>query len=404
MTLKLILVSVDGTIGRNGKADSEIVNQLASFAAEMANHGVRIALWSSRRWNFDGKPLEEYLTQRSGVEVRGHGVLWDGSPARPRKNSAIPILQKYGVNRWETLLLGSTDDDMRAGVSNKILYVRANWYGQQTTYGFEVRSVNELRRFCLVFALRQHLVFWGIDWPSASIRAAGPFSTMHAAYTTFGIDAKSAAKYGEGHPDFWFYLMVASLYFSGQLEGVDYICSYPGHRSDADPPPAHGQESVLARLGRCFNMSYFHDLIIRHRTAAKSQNFKAHERKFSTQLSSIHLNKNPTRNLTEPRRTPIKLAGKCVLVVDDIITSGRSLESARAYLEAAGARVKLFGWLKTINSSYTAISQAPKLSPFRPNTISTEPASTLYSYDEFVVDASAPGEINTALASYIAWK
>lgn len=44
----------------------------------------------------------------------------------------------------------------------------------------------------------------------------------------FGEDARAFAKGGMGSPNFWFNFAVSSMYFSGLLEGVNYICSYPG--------------------------------------------------------------------------------------------------------------------------------------------------------------------------------
>ena len=65
-------------------------------------------------------------------------------------------------------------------------------------------------------------------------------------------------------------------------------------------------------------------LIIRHIKSIKSQPIKADDRTFVNHLNTIHLNKRPrSYDRPEPRKTSLSLRGKHVLVVDDIMTSGR---------------------------------------------------------------------------------
>lgn len=406
MALKLLLVSVTGTIvNPDNKVENQIAQQLGALAAELHTKGVKVALWSNEKWTCNGEPLADYMQRFANVPIYAHGIGWDGSPARNAGNSAAGILAKHGVQRHETLLLGGGEFDVRAGVNNRLLHIRSDWYGQHSDYGFQVKSVEELRRFCVLFALRQHPVFWSVNAGNLNVLAAGPFSTMKEAYSRFGYDARDAAKHGLGHPDFWFYITISTLYFSGLMEEVDYICSFPGHQSGAKTIGVDSMEAILARMGRCFRTSYYHDLIVRHTTAQKSQPIRADDRLFATQLNSIHLNKKPHLNLaTAARKTPISLVGKRVLVVDDMVTSGRSLECARAYIEAAGGTAILFGWLKTISSAYRQISPTiAGLRPFEPNTIG-EPASISHSYYDSIVDADAPNELNDIFQRYCAWK
>ncbi|HEL3809774.1 TPA: phosphoribosyltransferase [Stenotrophomonas maltophilia] len=407
MALKLILVSVKGTIvNPNNVVEHQVAKDLGKLAADLHGKGVKIALWSNQSWTCDNIPLHEYIQQFAGVPIHAHGVQWDGSPARKRKDSAASILTKHGVQKHEAILLGGGDDDMICGVNNRLLHIRSDWYGKRTDHGFQVKSVEELRRFCTVFGLRQYNVFWQTGGANWTVSTAGPFSTMVSAYALFGYDARDAAKHGAGHPEFWFYITVASLYFSGLMEDVDHICSYPSHSDQPKPITANGLESILARLGKCTRASYLHDLIIRHSTAAKSQPIKAADRLFSNQLSTIKLNKFPHSNLAaEARKTPISLKGKKVLVVDDMITSGRSIESARAYIEAAGGHATLFGWLKTISAPYMALDGAiPGLKPYENNNVVVEPPSTAHSYQAGIVAPNAAAELDAMLKQFAAWK
>ncbi len=93
-----------------------------------------------------------------------------------------------------------------------------------------------------------------------------------------------------------------------------------------------------------------------------------------------------------------------MLVVDDICTNGRSMDCARAYIEAAGGQALSFAWLKTINSSYLRMNPVPVLKPFQSNAIAQEPAASAYSYSDAIEDQEAPAEISLLLDKYKAWK
>lgn len=404
MALRLLLLSVEGTVGHNGTIQMTIAHELGRLARELASLGVTTALWSNREWTVEGKPLARWFSEIACVEVLHHGARVDASPSRQTKNSAFPIMERYRVQPCETALVGSVKEDMIAGVQNKLLLLRPTWYGQHMDYGFPVETIGELARFCFVFGLRRHPLFWRIQDGSLDVSAAGPFSTYKAAYQMFGEDAKAFAKGGKGSPNFWFNFAVSSMYFSGLLEGVNYICSYPGHSPDSDTNK-FGMADVLAKLGKCFGISYYNDLIVRHKEAAKSQPIKAANRQFLTQLNSIHLATKPHRNLdADAVKTAISLRGKTVLVVDDFCTSGRSNEAGRVFIEAAGGRARLFSWLKTINTPYTRIASALDLVPFRPNCIGNEPSSFEYDYFAQVVADNAPVEIHESLRRYQKWE
>ncbi|MGO4553661.1 hypothetical protein AB4Y84_05570, partial [Stenotrophomonas sp. 2YAF22] len=194
MALKLILVSIKGTIvNPHNVVELQVAKDLARLAADLHPHGVRLALWSNQAWTCNNVPLHQYIQSMAGVTIYAHGVQWDGSPARKRKDSAASILASHGVQRHETILLGGGDEDMICGVNNRLLHIRSDWYGQRTDHGFQVKSVEELRRFCGIFGLRQYNLFWQTNGANWSVSTAGPFSTMIAAYALFGYDARDAA-------------------------------------------------------------------------------------------------------------------------------------------------------------------------------------------------------------------
>jgi hypoxanthine phosphoribosyltransferase len=404
MTLKLVLFSVDGTLCRNGKIDKALATETAELIKALDNEGVRSVFWSNKSWTVNSKtPLNVYFSDLCGVDIVVHGMHNDKMPNRTSANSVQPLLDKYGVARHETILVGSSQNDLRAGVNNRLLLIRTDWYGQQLDYGFPVNSVSELARFLFVFALRKHPIFWQVRTGSGvDISAAGPFSTFIQNYAVFGGDARAFAKAGSGHPDFWFLFTVSSVYFSGLLDGVDYIATYPSH----DPKSTYnaGMGHTLTLLGQCFRKGYYQDLILRHQLAQKSQPIKAVDRTYSNQLHSICLNKRPTRNNNaEPNRTDLSLRGKRVLLVDDFCTSGRSIESARAFLSAAGATMTAYCWLKTISVPYEEMSPLPAVAPYAANPDLPEPGTLSHSYHASIIDQQAPAEIQAIFEKYRDW-
>jgi hypothetical protein len=398
MTLKLVLISVDNTFASEGKMQGRIVKDLAALARDLDARGVRVALWSNKSWKLnDGTPIQEHISKIANVEIKIHGAGNDGCPPRRLKNSALPVIAKYGVSRHETVLL--------AGVNSGLLLIRPDWYAKQMDYGFSVPDVNELRRFLFVFGLREYPIFWQIRDGDVDVSASGPYSTMRPDYAEFGASARDVAKHGIGRRDFWFYLLVSSVYFGDLLQDINIICTYPSHGVGVRGQIKQEIDETLARLGKCFRKPYFYDLVIRHKAALKSQPIAAANRKLTTQLNSIHLNRHPHPNCSAtPRKTALSLRGKVVLLVDDFCTSGRSLEAARAYIQAAGGAMRALAWLKTINTSYMGIIELPQLEPFQPNLLQNEPAVKAFPYAHAIVAPSAPSEIRQIYRDYVTWK
>ena len=293
---------------------------------------------------------------------------------------------------------------MLAGVQNKLLLIRPVWYGDNIEYGFPVASIGELARFCQLFALREHPIYWSIARDALQVRSMGPFSTIIEAYSNIGTSARRATKDNAGEREFWFLAVVSSLYFSGLIHQVDCICRFPGH-NPASPSGIDALfDQVMSLFGKCFNKTYHPDLIVRHTKADKSQPIRAEQRTFSNHLNTIALNSFPhSYDRAQPRKTPLRFRGKTVLVVDDILTSGRSLDVARAYIQATGANAILFAWLKTISAGFTHMRRDPSLKPFVPNAISAEPASITYGYHSQIVDRAAPDELDRILTAYRQW-
>jgi hypothetical protein len=404
MPLKLILMSADGTVGADRKARTDILRDLCTFIGRMAGRGVQVAIWARHPVSLDKEPLEIYLSRESEVQVRHFTAASGSLPARQFAGSADPILAELGIERHETILVGSKTIDMQAGVNNRLLLVRPAWYGDAMEYGFRVASINELARFCEIFALRQYPIYWSIDDGALQVRSMGPFSTILNDFAEFGSSARATAKENRGDPEFWFFAVVSALYFSGLIHQVHYISPFPGHNPAATGGVRVLFDDVMTRFAKCFRKPYLPDLIVRHTRSQKSQYLRPEQKTFGNQINTIHLNRRPrSYDKPEPRKTALPLAGKKVLVVDDFITNGRSLDVARAFIEAAGANAVLFSWLKTINTSFEHMFPDPSFDPYQPCAIGQEPTTVSSPYRNYIVAPRAPRELTSILRAYRDW-
>ena len=130
-------------------------------------------------------------------------------------------------------------------------------------------------------------------------------------------------------------MIVSSLYFSGLMDKVNFICSFPGHDPTSTSAVRKGVDALLTTLGKCFKTDYLPDLINRHHASVKSQTATAAQKTFLNQLNTLHLNRYPRRYDRPPNKGALNLKTSTFLVVDDFCTNGRSLDVARAYIEAA---------------------------------------------------------------------
>lgn len=402
--LRLMLISPDGALYQDRQADNDRIDEIAELIQELARQGVRSALWSKNSVTIGGESLERLLSREAGVDVPLYKAGTAGLPKRQQRSSVSPILDDFQIQRCEAVLLGAKKSDLEAATNNKLLLLRPSWYEPRTEYGLDMTSVDDLRRFCLIFGLREHPVFWQVQQENLNYSAMGVYSTYIERFADVGNDAKDAAKWGGGTLDFWLSAVFATLYFANLVQDVKYICSFPGHDPSSSSPAIPFVHETLITLGQSLRVGYYRDLLVRHTASRKSQTNRG-ARTFSNQLDTLRLNRSPHLNRSEdPRKSKMDLRGVKVLVVDDFCTTGHSLDSARALVEAAGGEAVLFSWLKTINTPFTHMSPDPKsLKPWQPNQLAAEPASVEFGFREHIVDQKATDELDSILRRYNDW-
>ena len=245
---------------------------------------------------------------------------------------------------------------------------------------------------------------FGVKDNNFEFYALAPFSTMRPEFTLYSADARATAKHGMGHPDFWVGALVSSLYFSGLHSRVDYITTYPGHKTGATGNPMN---LAMQIFGKCFRTPAIPDMLIRHTTAVKSQTARNNGGKVDVlnQLNTIHLNPNPTKGESRKyARSPLS-PGKTVLLIDDICTEGNSLVAGKEFIEQTGASVICVSWLKTINTDIRTIKSygAKTFNPYQPQQFLKHTPNQTYGYHQNMTDHMAPQELARIFQAYDGW-
>lgn len=401
--LKGVILSVEDILVRSGEIDPIIFAEVTKLINFFRAKSIEFVVTTNRSWTIGkSKPLENRLFEIWG-EFRFFCRAKDRRiPPKPTAEATQYILNEMGWAKNETVYVGATENDMRTAVNGNLLFLRATWWADHIAYGFQFNSPKDIACFIDTLCLRDHLWCHEIKDGNFEFYALAPFSTMRPEYTLYSEDARAAAKFGTGHPDFWLSALVTSLYFSGVYERIDYITVYPGHRAGSG---SHVMDVPMSIFGKCFRTNYIPDLIIRHTTALKSQTARNSGQQLShlNQLNTINLNRNPSRSPTVKYKNSPLGRNKTVLLVDDICTNGYSLEAARAYIQQTGAKVIMAAWLKTINTDIHELAKTASFDPYKPTRFILSPIRKSHSYRENLVDHMAPTELTRSFNSYTNW-
>jgi hypothetical protein len=335
-------------------------------------------------------------------------VIWyiadrDSTPKKPKVDAVAYVLDKMGWDKNEVLYIGNTNIDMQTAVNGNLLFLNATWYAQTNYYGFEFASPKDVARFIDIFCLRKHFWNFAINHQNLEYYALGIYGTREEKYSIYSNDAREAAKFGRGHPDFWIKYLLSAVYFSGLHERIDYIAPYPGHQQGSTTTV---MEETLVAFAKCFRKKYFKNLIIRHTTSRKSAYARSSGEIIDhlNQLNTIYINKLPSYGDNKIYTNPPLKRDKTVLVIDDFCTQGYSLEAARIFIEKTGANVICLSLLKTIIKDYEQIVSIENFNPFQPNQFSSPGLILRHPYKNCVLSPSAYEEIGSKLQAYDNWQ
>ncbi|MFS6537585.1 hypothetical protein V6D52_09725 [Idiomarina loihiensis] len=405
--LKGVILSVEDTLVNSGNLEAGVFSEVKKLMSFFNLRGIQPVLLSNRKWtatdNEGNRRDLYYLLEEHFADLVIFTPQRDAKvPYKPSSAATQYVLDQMKWESNEVVCIGSSEDDMRTAVNGKMLFLRATWYSNNTDYGFEFGEPKELARFIDTLCLREH--FWSHEIKDGDFEyyALAPFSTYKEEFRKYSENGRAAAKFGQGEVDFWLGALVTSMYFTGIHQCIDFIAAYPGHKAGV------GNEKMnddLVTFGKCFNKGYLHNLIERHTTATKSQTARREGKVFDhhNQLNTIKLNKLPTKNYGKAYKQAPLRRGKRVLLVDDICTKGWSLEAARKYVEATGAKTVMVTWLKTINTDIETIGETPEFDPYRASTFTNIPSGKRYGYHAYHVDGAASFELGDQLQQYIDW-
>jgi hypothetical protein len=400
--LRGVIFGITDVLVKEGANNSELLSQIGHLSSFLFSRGITPVVLANRKWTSGTQPIEKALEKILGA------FPWfianrDGFPKKPQRASIEYVLGQMGWDSAETIYVGNTEKDMQTAVNGNVLFINATWYGKTVDYGFEFATPKDIAKFVDVFCLRDYLWHYSIN-DGVEYYALAPYSTYIPDFAEFSSDAKEAAKYGTGHPEFWTKYLISTIYFSELHKHFDYIAPYPSHTAGST---SNVIEEPMLTFTKCFKKTYLRDLIIRHTTAPKSSSTRVAGGDLShlNQLNTIVLNPQPLRGTGDEcyKHPPLK-PGKTILLVDDICTQGYSLESARAFVSQTGANVICLSWLKTINSEYQRIDGGlPKFDPYKRQSFSGNLARTRIPYKSGITDTLAAAEVADKLQSFINW-
>jgi hypothetical protein len=399
MSLKGVIFGIDEVL--LSKTQGEHRQDVYKLLRYLINRGVEIVVLANRDWNIGGRPfdqvfVDERITLSCYIYQRTPTI-----PKKPKKEAIDHILSQKGWLREEVIYIGNSDMDMQAAVNSKLLFLNARWYGQNQNYGVSVETPKDVARFIDIFCLRDHWWHYSLKSGNSEFYSLGPYGTREAKYSVIAEDARAAAKFGTGHPEFWIRYLLSTVYFGGLI--FDYIAIYPS----SDPAGrVTGMEETVKAFGNCFRKSFISDLIVRHTQSEKSAYARASGKTVDhqNQLHTIRLVKLPKKTNGDRYRSSPLGSGKTVLVIDDFCTQGNSLEAARLFIEQTGAKTIGLSLLKTLFNGYREITDyEPKgFDPFSPATFSTV-NFVEHPYNGGITDGATHEEIGDKLARYDSW-
>lgn len=380
-------------------------HEIGKLLSYLRSKGIQPVALSNRDWTL-GETRE---TARPIDEVMSNdyfpfpwfiaGRQGSGVPQKPKKESITHVLSAMGWKPREVLYLGNNDADMKTAHNASLLFLSAQWYANQQ-YGIKCDTPRDVGRFIDLFCIRRSSWHFEVHGDEAEFYSLGTYAFLEAQYQRISQDAKEAAKFGRGHPEFWMKYLLSTIYFSG-IE-FDYIATFPSSRkgivSSIHP------DTVIA-FAKCFHKKYLPDLIQRHTDSINSAGSRRPgqvEVDHANQLNTIHLKELPLKNGESYKSSPLK-KGKTVLVIDDFCTRGFAQEAARIFINQTGAKAIGLSLLKTINRGYRELVyfEPNNFDPYMPQRFENVVFSE-HSYNSCVKDTTH-SEIEDKLQAFDYW-
>ncbi len=399
--LKGVIFGVEDVLITNtgGQAQAAEIIRLFKY---LKSNNIQPVVLANRDWTV-GTPAEAIDKLFDRIIYKFPWFIADrpgsGVPKKPSKDASRHVLNKMGWSDREVLYVGNDDADMMTAANGGLLFLSSQWYAKQK-YGITFDTPKDIARFIDVFCIRDYLWHYELVGQEAEFYSLGTYGFLEDKYKLISQDAKEAAKFGRGHPDFWIRYLLSTVYFSGL--SFNYIATFPS--SQKGITPSIMPETVHA-FANCFHKKYLPDLIFRHSASLKSTSTRnsGGDVDHFNQLNTINLEKLPMFKQGKRYKASPLTSGKTVLVIDDFCTSGYAQEAARLFIKQTGARAIGLSLLKTISKGYREITSITP-SQFDPYTAAkfSDLKFIPHAYGDGVKDATH-GEIEKKLLRYDTW-
>jgi hypothetical protein len=354
-------------------------------------------------------------THEVAEDLRQAGISYDllvtKSMVPQHKAKGSPVWIEYikrhtGLATNQLIYVGDTKQDMVTAASRNMVYFHASWaarYGIYGQYGIPAPSPGWLAAVVEHIFTKKTPWWWqldAIDDYGYPVKAR----TMIAAGRPLGEDIydklieafKRGAKAMVGTismRDFTMLHLIASLYAEGLTEETDLWTTYPS--SKGSPNLIMGE--LLSYGSKLFHRKYHGELFQRHSPTINSR--YARERGgiplgVQNQLDSVNINPEHRQNLS----------GKRVLVFDDNLTWGPTIESARNMLIAGGAARVISVGIGKFGPGFNVIGIRPKAgSLWDPFSSAPQYENIELQYQKYVGDTNDEAQ-DQFIASYEAMK
>jgi hypoxanthine phosphoribosyltransferase len=407
--LKGVVFGIDSVLVRQGHVSVEEIERIGKLVRYLDGRGIECIAVSNHEWTAGKQktPIKKFLQGAWGVEIDVRRYGWDGKPGKQSADTLKQVVEERGWRPNQVLYVGNSETDMQSAVNGGVLFINALWFGDNCEYGIRAKSPQAVARFIDVFCIRDHWWYFAVEDGPLKVYSLAPFSTYairsHAKHSEDFIQTVKKALGDAASLRFWAWYLCTSVYFSGVYERINHIAPYPSHRP--------GQyrtvlEKPVTVFGKCFRASYLGDLIVRHKASVES---KAHRGSVdhTNQLDTIHLNPMPLKPSGATYKNSPLRKDKTVLVLDDIVTCGYSLEAARHRIEQTGAKVVCVGILKALNHGYRSLKgvtyEKKRVSPYAPLRCHSVVTGKEYGYHDHIVDHEAASDLSRRLTAYRDW-
>lgn len=351
MAIRAVIFDVSGTlVERNGQAVPGVIaliQRLQELDIQVVAVSNESPSWVRSQLQRSGIPISQVLTKYDVGKSKGSD-LW-----------IEPLKRITGLEVNSLLYVGDSDYDMFTASRGPMIYVHAGWAEPNSRYGFVAPSPSWVQAAVEHIFQKQQLWYWTLDTNDQLYRPVRARAVINGSgegdlkYDIIEVFKKDRGL-GEVGPmslrDFILLHMVASICAEGWHLGSDLWTTYPGHDHSQSP----AMQSFLAVTAKLFRQKYEAGLVERHTAALSSReaNKQSLKTAFNNQLDTVRI--NPPKG---------GLAGKHVILFDDFITRGPSVETARNLLLQAGAGGVLAVGIGKYGSAINVLSQAGAADP-----------------------------------------